>query len=363
MSVKLRKKNVKHKITLYLDIYFNGERKYEFLKLYLHIKPKNSIERAENKETLNLAENIRSKKELELNNNRYNFTADFKQKTNFFTFADSFLEKHKGKSIYNDYKSTLNHFKNSLNKTVISIGAIDSTHIEAFKNYLAESDLMQNTCFNYLARLKTLLEQAKKEGYANQNPASNVKNFKKAETHKEFLTINEIKQLASTPTKYEQVKKAFLFACYTGLRHVDVANLTRENIKIKTIDGNAIHFVEILQQKTENHLSIRLNKSALEQIGEQPEQQLQLFKISKYVGETNRYLKIWAKEAGFSKDLTFHMARHSFATNLLIHKDKTHADIQIVSKLLGHTSLKHTQIYAKIVDSMMNEATVNLPEL
>jgi hypothetical protein len=58
------------------------------------------------KKTLNLAENIRSKKELELNNNRYNFTADFKQKTNFFTFADSFLEKHKGKSIYNDYKST-----------------------------------------------------------------------------------------------------------------------------------------------------------------------------------------------------------------------------------------------------------------
>jgi len=361
MSVKLRKKTSKtsDNISLYLDIYSNGQRKYEFLKLYLFKKTTTTQQREHNKQNLTLAESIRAKRELELNSSRYNFEADFKLKTDFFEFCNSFLNKYTDKSIYRDYKSVIQYFKEHLGKDTIQIGNIDKTTIENFKDFLFNSGLHQNTVFTYFARIKTIFAEAEKKGIILNNPTKHVSNVKRIDTHKEFLTTAEIHLLANTDTKYKNVKHAFLFATYTGLRHIDILNLTWANIVKRELNGIEHTFVEITQQKTKQNIKIRLNIVAIKLIGETQSPDKPIFKIPKEVGQTNEYLKQWAKEAGLSKDITFHVARHSFATNLLTNK----TDIYTVSKLLGHTSLKHTQIYAKIVDSLMNEATANLPEI
>lgn len=365
MAVKLRKKAGKGKESYYLDIYHNGKRSYEFLKIYTINKPKNPIERQLNKDNKELAENIRAKREIEINSEQYNFNPKFKKKTNFFVFASHIAEKHKGRNSYYYYKATVNHFKNFLGTDFITIGSIDSPTISNFKEYLYnDAGLSKSTPHSYFARFKTIFKEAIKEGIILKNPADIVKNESLQATEKVFLTIPEIQQLASTPCKNNEVKKAFLFACNTGLRHIDVYNLTWNQIKKIEVNSKVNFYVETNQQKTKRPIQIKLNNTALQLIGKKRQTlNEKVFHIYSSVGHTNQHLKVWSKTAGIDKNITFHTARHSFATILLIHKDKTKADLYIVSKLLGHTSVKHTQIYAKIVDSMTNEATSNIPSI
>ncbi len=364
MSVKLRKKQLKGKKSFYLDIYHNGQRKYEFLKLYIIDKPKTPEIRNQNKENIKLAENISAKRQIELSNSQYNFNTVFKQKTDFFIFANNYIEKYKGKSAKLYYKGVIKHFKIFLNKETIKIGEIDSNLIESFKQYLVNStELSYSTPHSYFARLKTIFKQAVKNEIIIRNPTINISNPKKTTKQTIYLTISEIQILANTKCKNNDVKKAFLFACNTGLRHIDIKNLTWNKIHEKEINNKKSLFVEINQQKTKEPIQIKLNETAKKLIGEKKEPEKFVFNIYNSVGHTNIHLKKWCKDSKINKDLTFHVARHSFATNLLIHKDKTGADLQTVSKLLGHKNLKHTQIYAKIVDSLMNKAVENLPEI
>ncbi|MDQ4140994.1 MAG: phage integrase SAM-like domain and Arm DNA-binding domain-containing protein, partial [Bacteroidota bacterium] len=158
MNVQLRKKKLSNgKVSLYLDIYENGQRSYEFLKLYL-VKPVTAIDRQHNKETLQLAETIKAKKQIQLQSNNYDFVPAFKRQTDFIEYFQHYIGKVNNKGIY---RTTLFHFKAFSNKVAIS--AINERLINEFKAYLLQNIKKQNTAAKYFVTLKTVLNQAVKD--------------------------------------------------------------------------------------------------------------------------------------------------------------------------------------------------------
>jgi integrase len=138
------------------------------------------------------------------------------------------------------------------------------------------------------------------------------------------------------------LKRAFLFSCFTGLRWCDVIKLKWEDVQFT---GDRV-FIRYKQKKTGSHEVIDLNQNALRYLGEKQLDGHKVFRGLTYSDYLNSRLLFWVKDAGISKHITFHCARHTFAT-LLLTKD---IDIYTVSKLLGHRNLKTTQIYGKVID-------------
>lgn len=165
--------------------------------------------------------------------------------------------------------------------------------------------------------------------------------------HREFLTVDEVKRLIETPCRRPDIKGAFLFSCFCGLRISDVKGLQWKNV-IK--DGEKIH-IQITQYKTKRPLFLPLNKQALRWMPERGNAGDEDF-VFPPLSKNMTVLDVWAKDAGISKHVTFHVSRHTFATMELT----MGADLYTTSKLLGHTEVKTTQIYAKIVNSKKEEA-------
>lgn len=147
-----------------------------------------------------------------------------------------------------------------------------------------------------------------------------------------------------------EVKRAFLFACNTGLRFCDVKILKWANVQGGTL--------KVQQQKTGHYVLINLNKSAQKLLGVVGKAEDLVFDLPSHTGLL-KALRYWTTRAGVTKKVTFHVARHSFATNLLIHG----ADLKSTSSLLGHTTLTHTQKYTRVVDALKQQAVNNLPEI
>ncbi len=353
MSIKIRKKTIKGgKKSLFLDIYHEGERKYEFLKLYIWATPDTPEQKAENKEALKLANNIRAKRELEVVGNANGIIPDFKKKVDFFDYSENFLDKNKHKSTYRDCKSTVRHFKDYLGKDKIGIHVIDIQLIEGFRDYLFnDAGLKGATPFMYFARFKTIFKEMDKEGLLTVNHVDKVKNKRLPSTRKTILSVDEIQKLADTPFEYRDVKRAFLFSCNTGLDHDSISKLKWGDIVNDTIIRN--------RGKTGEETTIPLNKAAKKLIGERGKSDENIFLVYE-VGYTATLLKKWAKAAGIDKNLTYHCARHSFAVNLLLHSTE---NVLTVSKMLSHSDLKHTQVYARIAQGMKEQAVHGLPEM
>lgn len=150
MSVKLRKKKGKTgKISLYLDIYHNSKRQYEFLKLYLH-KASTPLERDNNKQVLRLAESIRSKRELELNNLQHGFTPQFKSSASFIDYFIKQSEKRKKETNNRNWHSVIVHLKTFSNNNDICFGEITEQWLNNFKEYLL-SKLSHNAAAQYFS--------------------------------------------------------------------------------------------------------------------------------------------------------------------------------------------------------------------
>jgi len=353
MSVKVREKKLSDgRISLYLDIYHSGRRSYDFLEIYL------TKDRQKNKELKELAENIRAKRELELKSTDYGFSPQFKKKVNFLDYFKKVYEEkqsNEGLRGVENYKGTLKHLEDITKGQGIAIGAIDEKWLEDFKAYLVLR-MKQNTANNYYAKIKAVLRKANKEGYINRNPSENVKYFPAPETEKEFLSTDEIKKLAETPCKNPDIKRAFLFACFTGLRFSDVKALTWGDIK----DGK-LHF---RQRKTQGFEYVPLNETALSILSqcrgdnEIPLAEKPVFSIPDKSHISGK-LKPWITAAGITKKISFHCSRHTFATSLLT----AGTDLYTTSKLLGHKSIASTAIYAKIVDEKKLKAVNSLPQV
>ena len=188
----------------------------------------------------------------------------------------------------------------------------------------------------------------------NKDPFKSYKITTK-ETHRNFLLKDELELLMnkSLPVhRLDQVRDMFLFSCYTGLSYSDVMMLTRKDISIG-IDGEQWIFIKRTKTDTTSRIPLLpVAKAILEKYSGQPQiinSGILLPKLSNQ--RLNSYLKEISDICGFNKEITFHCARHTFATTVTLTNG---VPIETVGKMLGHRSLRTTQIYAKILDSKVS---------
>jgi integrase len=360
--IKLREKKLANgNKSLFLDISWDGKRSKEYLKLYI-VKIKTPFDRDSNKKSLALAENIRAKRQTELQNNGWGFANEFKQDTNFIEYFKSLIEKRKDSTgNWGNWDSTLKHLINYCDvKTTFR--DIDINFVEGFKEFLqhgantkSNNLLSKNSQNSYFNKFRAALNQAFDDRILPDNPAKRVKALKPDDTHREYLTIDELKSLAKTDCKYPVMKNAFLFSCLTGLRWSDIQKLKWSEVQ-KDGDGWKINF---RQQKTRGQEYLDISKQARDYFGQQGSPDERVFIGLKYSAWHNLELQKWCMRAGITKDITFHCGRHTFAVMQLEYE----TDIYTVSKLLGHKDLKTTQIYAKVLDKNKKEAMNKIPDI
>lgn len=252
------------------------------------------------------------------------------------------------------YRRTKNYFTSFLQEcrglANLPVSRIDEALLNSFFLYLRkEKNNSHNSSTSLMNCLRTILEEPVKKGVIRRNPFQEMKLTRKS-VKRDYLTIDEIKsiqKLKNLSKAVERKRDLFLFACFTGLAYIDVKNLRRIHIIVEP-DGSK--HIEAYRGKNKELSYIPLIDAA-EQI---------LLKYSPtndcrdfiwYVPSNqklNESLKVIAKLAGIEKRLFMHLGRHTFATTVTLSRD---ISIESVSKMLGHSTLKHTQVYAKIVNS------------
>ncbi|MDT0641956.1 site-specific integrase [Zunongwangia sp. F363] len=217
-----------------------------------------------------------------------------------------------------------------------------------------------NGVMKHLERLKKLLNLAQKLEWVDKDPFAKFSlKFKKAE--RAFLNEEELQHLEEylfERSSHKKMRDVFVFSCYTGLSWVDVKNLEPKNI-VAGIDGRKWIFT--VREKTEQPLKIPILPKAMEIIWKYEKQaECSGFVLPVYSNQkTNQYLKEIAEKLKINKTLTFHVARHTFATTVTLSNG---VPIETVSKLLGHSKLSTTQIYARVLENKLSSDIDNLEE-
>lgn len=369
--VKLRSKRIKNgNLSLYLDVYFKGQRKYEFLRLYL-IPELNRIDRDHNRRCLQLAHAIRTRRLVELQESLYTDKQLLrKQHSNFLDYIDLFVKDRK-----KAYRSLVLGLKNHLVRhkgTIIPFCDINKSFLIGFHQYLNTAEvcgnasknrrrlLSQGTKWNYFNIFSRLLNKACREGYLVSNPIRDLnpeERPRRAEPKKTYLILREVRKLASVPLQeHPEVKQAFLFSCLCGLRFSDVKRLQWYNLQTDS-RGNTL--AEIIQQKTGSRLYLPISDEAMKQLPPSNRREGPVFKHLPDASYTGKILKKWIRAAGIRKPVTFHTARHTFATLSLTYG----AELYTISKLLGHSNIRVTQIYADIISEKKREAVDAIPPI
>lgn len=371
--IRLRQRRTKSGlISLYLDIYLNGKRSYEYLKMYL-VPERTRADKEKNKQTLLLADAIRAKRVVELRNGQYGFQSLYASNTKFFDYYRSLCEKRLGaesRGNWGNWYSCLHHLKKYEKRENITFADITPEWVQGFKDYLEneavawghdyrkrikDKPLARNSKVSYFNKLRACLNQAYEERIIPVNPLRGIEGFKAEEGTRMYLTIEEVQKLAQTPCDYPQIKAAFLFSCLTGLRRSDVLRLRWGDVYQQG------EFTRIIfkQKKTDGQEYLDITAEAAELMGERGKPEENVFTDIHSPSCTNNTIKLWVARAGIQKDITFHCARHTFATMML----DLGTDIYTVSKLLGHRELSTTQIYAKVLDKNKQAAVAAIPSI
>ncbi|HBK41634.1 MAG TPA: recombinase [Porphyromonadaceae bacterium] len=239
---------------------------------------------------------------------------------------------------------------------ILPFSKIDNRFAEDFKLYLLSAPcggnksgtISRNTAVTYFSIFKAALKQAFIDGYLTTDLSAKIKGIPEQESRREYLTVEELNTLAGTPCERDVLKRAALFSALTGLRHCDIQKLRWKEI---SMNGNQaqLHFT---QQKTKGVEYMPISQQALELSGEPREPEQLVFEDLPDPAWISKPLKRWIEAAGITKRITFHCFRHTYATLQL----SSGTDIYTVSKMLGHTNVKTTQIYAKVVDEKKSKA-------
>lgn len=359
--VRLREKALANGVrSLYLDIYVNGKRSYEFLKLYL-IPENNPQAKVQNDNTMRAANTIKLNRILEITNNKAGLkNTSIRAKMLLKDWMENFRKAQEQKGV-KDQKLIHNtiHALTAYNINV-AMRDVNRDYIVGLTNFLRNEyrsprgkKLKDYSVINYLGCLRNALNMAVREDVIADNPImklSTQDKVKAPESQREFLTIEEVQKLEATDSPYPHIKQAFLFACYTGLRCSDVRSITWGKI-VKDGEKFRLHTVMF---KTKRPFYIPLSKKAMQWMperGDKTDNDLIFERIPVQVN-TKLYLQPWLDKAGITKPITFHCSRHTFGTMMLT----LGADIYTTSKLLGHTKVEVTQIYAKIINKKKDDA-------
>lgn len=349
MSVTLRKrKNANGTTSLRLDIFHNGVRKIETLKHLQLSKPTTLLDREHNKKKLQQAEEIAITRAAQLQADNYNMVADSGKKTIVTAWMQTYVDNYKKKDIRMMQAATdrFADFLKEEKKEGLTFMNLTPLLIEDFMEFLDNRSYGEGA-MSYYKRFKKMIKQAYRKNLLKENPADKVeKKLKGKAAKKEILTLEELKVLAATPIASNEVKRAFLFCCVTGLRWIDVNNLKWGNIRLDTNEMN------LSQSKTDEPVFTPLNNTAIKLLQEPGTKDDYVFSLPSHSG-ANKTLRAWVKRAKIDKKITWHNSRHSFGTNL-IYND---VDVLTASKLLGHTSMKHTQRYVDAAKEMKQTAT------
>lgn len=367
MGVAIRKSALKNnRSRLSLDIYYKGKSKYENLELFVYDKPTSIPEREHNKRTWMLAESIQAKRVLEMQENKYNFNAGAKKKGSFIQYFKRLTDERRRSTDgnYGNWYSTYKHLLNFSKGKNLTFEDFDDQLLGKFREYLlhgrvtkGNQNLSNASASSYLNKIKAALRQAHDENIITVNPGRRVKGIPVPEGERQYLLLEELKLLSSHPCRIPIIKQAFLFSCLTGLRWSDVNKLLWEEVVYSEQEGKwKIHF---RQKKTKGLQYHPISDQAYSILGKRGEDKERVFKGLKYSAWNNFILAEWVILAGVKKHITFHSARHTYATLLLTQG----ADIFSVSKLLGHKHLATTQIYGKIIDSKRNSIIELLPDI
>ena len=347
-KVKLRQKAISgSRQSLYLDFYpaiqhpeTGKPTRREFLGLYLFEKAKNPIDKQHNKETLQLAEQIKQKRENYLNKPEI-YTGYEKEQLkikeqgeqNFVEYFKTLADKRKA-SNHDNWVSAYSYL-NTFTNGNLKFADLNEKFCNDFKEYLlttksnksSKTTLSQNSAVSYFNKVKATLKQAYKDGYLQTDFNRKIETIKQAETQRNFLTIEELNTLVKTDCQNLLLKRAALFSALTGLRFSDIQKLIWGELEY--IEGNG-YFIQFKQQKTKGVEMMPISEQAYSLLGERKEPSDNVFEGLTYSAYSNKHLYQWIGAAGITKDITFHCFRHTFAT-LQLSKG---TDIYTVSKML-----------------------------
>ena len=353
--------------------YVGGKRKYEFLKLYL--SPERTREdKAKNEATLALAKAIQSRRIVEVQNDAHGFQNTNKSRVNLLDYLENIGKQSAEQGSRNYARTVLNTVRalRLFRGDYIAFRDVDKEFLSEFTDYLRQMPkaskygvlktggrLSNNSVVSYYGTLRTAINRAYKEGIITVNPTKEfdfASKVRQEPSRREYLTLDELKTLINTECRHEIVKRAFLFSCLCGLRVSDIRKLRWCDLQRS---GGRVR-IEITMQKTKEPLYLPISDEALKWLPERGEANGSdfIFPLT-HEGTVNDTLQHWAKVAGITKHISFHVSRHTHATMMLT----LGADLYTVSKLLGHKNIATTQIYAKIVDKKKEEAIGLIPNL
>ena len=363
--------------SIYLEYYtgdvIRKENYVEFLKLYL-IPERTREDKAKNEATLALAKAIQSKRIVEVQNDAHGFQNTNKSRVNLLDYLENIGKQSAEQGSRNYARTVLNTVRalKLFRGDYIAFRDVDKEFLSEFTDYLrqmpkaskygvlkAGGRLSNNSVVSYYGTLRTAINRAYKEGIITVNPTKEfdfASKVRQEPSRREYLTLDELKTLINTECRHEIVKRAFLFSCLCGLRVSDIRKLRWCDLQRS---GGRVR-IEITMQKTKEPLYLPISDEALKWLPERGEANDSdfIFPLT-HEGTVNDTLQHWAKVAGITKHISFHVARHTHATMMLT----LGADLYTVSKLLGHKNIATTQIYAKIVDKKKEEAIGLIPNL
>lgn len=345
-------------------------RKKETLPYYLIAKPRTPIEREENNRILKLAQSIRYEREQQFIENKEGFRLKKKNNDiNFLDYYQSYIDSYTKKDKrnielsfkrFNDFLRDTPEYNKYMKR--ITPQQIDRDMIMAFVEYLQSRSVGEGAHTLY-ARFKKVVAYAFEHGVFLKNPCNKITiKIDRGVLKKDVLSQEEMQQLISTHYQRENpnIRRAFIFCLYTGLRFCDVKDLTFGNVDF------ANRLLKFEQNKTKGHSAnsgvvTPLNDGLLKLIGEPAEpgnRNELIFPLPSYE-MCLKALKRWVSRAGINKHISWHCARHSFAVNIL----NNGANIKTVASLLGHSGLQCTEQYTRAVDSLKQQAIDSLPTL
>lgn len=379
--VRIRLKELKNgSKSIYLDCYMGkGRREYKFLNIYLHPE-RTKEDKAWNMSQMQLANAIKAQYIIRYQNGEYGFQDNGQmKKMNFIEFCNKMIEdyRHKGQNSCAVLMEYAVRRMISYKGKNITFGQIDKKFLLGFIDFLntdsrdydkkkkisSRKTISDEYKVQLYARIMTALNKAVREGIIVRNPGHDIDSSSKPKTSEKarnYLTMDEIQMLINTPYRPKNhIKEAFLFCCFCGLRFSDVNKLTWGEIKT---GADGLMQLETRMKKTGKELYLPLSENALRWLPERgtaSDKDRVFSNLPDQACHANCPLKTLTKRAGISKHVTFHVARHTFATLILTFG----ADLYTVSKLLGHTKVQTTQIYAKVVDESKRKAVDLIPKL
>ena len=290
----------------------NSKREYEFLKLFIYDKPKTENENQHNKETKQLAETIRSQKVLDIQSRQHGFISSVRGKIGFLTYFKTLVDKRfDSDGNYGNWESAYLHLTNFCKRVDIQIDQIDDLFLERFKEYLLtqkislkcqNSKIAQNSALSYFNKVKAALKEAFNTKIIKENPCVGVKNIKEKETHRQFLTLEELQLLVKADCKCALTKRAFIFSALTGLRFSDVQGLKWKNIRHDIAHGYSLSYT---QKKTKSTETLPICEQAIKLIGEQKTNEDSVFDGLEYIAYKNKLISKWGNDAGIGGRVFF----------------------------------------------------------